>query len=109
MAISLTATTVHCFTSDHTTPLSSPSPSSSKLSHFSPLQFSQHLRLFGTSKNKGFSSRSRPRILPLVAAKKQTFSSLDELLANADKPVLEGALNAPQLIQRIETTLNVKQ
>ncbi|KAA8546576.1 hypothetical protein F0562_002685 [Nyssa sinensis] len=124
---------------------------------------------------RGISSRSYPRILPLVEAKKQTFSSLDELLANSDKPILvdfyatwcgpcqfmvpiinevsaamkdkiqvvkidtekypsiadkyriealptfiifkdgepsdrfEGALTANQLIQRIETTLKVKQ
>ncbi|XP_050211526.1 uncharacterized protein LOC126661706 [Mercurialis annua] len=33
-------------------------------------------------------SNSRSRILPLVAAKKQTFANLDELLENSDKPVL---------------------
>ncbi|XP_004496464.1 uncharacterized protein [Cicer arietinum] len=33
-------------------------------------------------------SSSRPRFLPLVQAKKQTFSSFDDLLANSEKPVL---------------------
>ncbi|XP_020232115.1 thioredoxin Y1, chloroplastic [Cajanus cajan] len=31
---------------------------------------------------------SRPRFLPLVQAKKQTFNSFDDLLANSEKPVL---------------------
>ncbi|XP_034674193.1 thioredoxin-like protein slr0233 [Vitis riparia] len=175
MATSLTFSTVRALNSQRPTPLafSSSSPSS-KLFSSSPLQFPRQLRPIRIG-NNGISSPSRPRTLPVVEAKKQTFSSLDELLANSDKPVLvdfyatwcgpcqfmvpilnevgaslkdkiqvvkidtekypsiadkyriealptfiifkdgkpydrfEGALTADQLIQRIETTLKVKQ
>ncbi|XVE60116.1 hypothetical protein DITRI_Ditri05aG0101400 [Diplodiscus trichospermus] len=53
---------------------------SSKLSFSSSLQF-QPIRIA----NKAVSSRHRPLA---VKAKKQTFNSFDELLANSDKPVL---------------------
>nr|ACJ83856.1 unknown [Medicago truncatula] len=144
-------------------------PSSSSSSQ---LQFPVRLLPIGT---RCLSSSSRSRFLPLVQAKKQTFSSFDDLLANSDKPVFvdfyatwcgpcqfmvpvleevsarlqdqiqivkidtekypsiankyniealptfiifkdgkpfdrfEGALTADKLIERIETTLNVKQ
>lgn len=145
-----------------------PSSSSSHLQFRTP-----RLLPIGTRR---LSSSSRPRfLLPLVQAKKQTFSSFDDLLANSDKPVFvdfyatwcgpcqfmvpvleevsarlqdqiqivkidtekypsiankyniealptfiifkdgkpfdrfEGALTADKLIERIETTLNVKQ
>ncbi|KAK3043888.1 hypothetical protein RJ639_000587 [Escallonia herrerae] len=87
MAISSTAATIHCWNSDYRAALSPPSSSSSKLSYLSSLQFPRQLRLLGVQ-NKGFLSPSQPRTLSLVEAKKQTFSSLDELLANSDKPVL---------------------
>ncbi|KAF9682758.1 hypothetical protein SADUNF_Sadunf05G0141800 [Salix dunnii] len=60
---------------------------SSKLSSFSSLQFPAQLHRL-QFRNGGVSSQSRPRNLPLVAAKKQTFSTFDELLQNSDKPVL---------------------
>ncbi|CAL0300687.1 unnamed protein product [Lupinus luteus] len=61
------------------------SSSSTKLSSFSSLQFPVHTQLLHISS----SSSLRPRILPLVVeAKKQSFSTFDELLDNADKPVL---------------------
>ncbi|THG23713.1 hypothetical protein TEA_019510 [Camellia sinensis var. sinensis] len=142
MAISVAAVTVRPLNSDHSTSLSS--SSSSKLSYLSSLQFPRRLRLIRIG-NKGFSSCSRPRMLPLVRtmlpetwivlvrgtgtgtgtgigmgtvvgkesagttnhfpiscvlhfkfvasfllveAKKQTFSSFDDLLAHSDKPVL---------------------
>ncbi|OAY58471.1 thioredoxin Y2, chloroplastic isoform X2 [Manihot esculenta] len=64
-----------------------PSQLSANLTSLSSLQFpvQLHRLQFG---NRGISFLSRSRILPLVAAKKQTFSSFDELLENADKPVL---------------------
>ncbi|KAI8016348.1 hypothetical protein LOK49_LG05G02689 [Camellia lanceoleosa] len=85
MAISVAAVTVRPLNSDHSASLSS--SSSSKLSYLSSLQFPRRLRLIRIG-NKGLSSYSRPRMLPLVEAKKQTFSSFDDLLAHSDKPVL---------------------
>ncbi|XP_059631569.1 thioredoxin Y1, chloroplastic [Cornus florida] len=85
MAISVTAATIHSLSWDHTKCMSS--SSSSKLLNLSTLRFAgqfQGLRIG----NKGFSSHSRTRMLPLVEAKKQTFSSFDDLLTNSDKPVL---------------------
>ncbi|CAK9154150.1 unnamed protein product [Ilex paraguariensis] len=88
MAISVAATTIHSLSSDHAASLSPSSSFSSKLSHLSPLQFPRQLRRIRIG-NRGSTSRSRPGILPLVVeAKKRTFSSLDDLLANSDKPVL---------------------
>ncbi|OAY23616.1 thioredoxin Y2, chloroplastic [Manihot esculenta] len=57
------------------------------LTSLSSLQFPAQLQRL-QFRVRGISSPSRSRILHLVAAKKQTFSSLDELLENADKPVL---------------------
>ncbi|KAE9446085.1 hypothetical protein C3L33_22088, partial [Rhododendron williamsianum] len=111
MAITIAAAAIRPLNLDHFSCLS---PSSSKLSQLSSRQFTQHLGRIQIG-NKGLSSRSRRRILPLVIsanctprvdpmkaalnskylisssmvkAKKQTFSSFDELLANSDKPVL---------------------
>ncbi|XP_057774077.1 thioredoxin Y2, chloroplastic-like [Salvia miltiorrhiza] len=61
------------------------SPDSSKLSHFSSLQFPSELRNFRSHHVK---SRLRRRTLALVASKNQTFSSFDELLEKSNKPVL---------------------
>ncbi|EEF38035.1 thioredoxin Y2, chloroplastic [Ricinus communis] len=58
-----------------------------KLTSLSSLQLPTQLHRFQFG-NGWISSPSRSRILPLVAAKKQTFANLDELLENADKPVL---------------------
>ncbi|CAK7346765.1 unnamed protein product [Dovyalis caffra] len=60
---------------------------SSKLSTFSSLKFPAQLRRL-KFRNRGVSFHSRSRNLPLVAAKKQTFSTFDELLEISDKPVL---------------------
>ncbi|RVW48940.1 Thioredoxin Y1, chloroplastic [Vitis vinifera] len=79
MATSLTFSTVRALNSQRPTPLafSSSSPSS-KLFSSSPCSFLGSSALF----------ESATRNFIPVEAKKQTFSSLDELLANSDKPVL---------------------
>ncbi|KAA8537910.1 hypothetical protein F0562_027510 [Nyssa sinensis] len=87
MATSLTAARIHSLSSDHRTSLTSPSASSSKVSYLSTLQSPRQLRLIRIG-NKRFSSQSQSRILPLVEAKKQTFSSFDDLLVNSEKPIL---------------------
>ncbi|KAI7754503.1 hypothetical protein M8C21_017965 [Ambrosia artemisiifolia] len=61
------------------------SSSSSKLSNLSSLQYQPYLP---TLTYRRFTSKPRTRTLPIVAAKKQTFSSLDDLLEKAEKPVL---------------------
>ncbi|KAL2467916.1 Thioredoxin Y1 [Forsythia ovata] len=61
--------------------------SSTKLSHLSSLQFPKELRTL-TIRNQRPVSKPGPRTLPLVEAKKQTFSTFEDLLENADKPVL---------------------
>ncbi|XP_022894292.1 thioredoxin Y1, chloroplastic-like isoform X2 [Olea europaea var. sylvestris] len=58
-----------------------------KFCHLSSLQFPNELRAL-TIRNRRLLSKLGPRTLPLVEAKKQTFSSFDDLLENADKPVL---------------------
>ncbi|XP_047322808.1 thioredoxin Y1, chloroplastic-like [Impatiens glandulifera] len=81
MAISVAAAATSSVRSDYSTCFFSP-----KLHHFSSLQLP---RLHIGGNRGGFSSSSRPRTLSVVVeAKKQTFSNLDELLANSDKPVL---------------------
>ncbi|KAJ4700984.1 Thioredoxin like [Melia azedarach] len=82
MAISLSASTIPSLNTRVS------AESSPKLSSLSSLQFPAQFRRIRISNNKGISSPSRPRFLPLVEAKKQTFSSLDDLLANSDRPVL---------------------
>ncbi|CAI9116511.1 OLC1v1017676C1 [Oldenlandia corymbosa var. corymbosa] len=84
MASSLSAATVYSLNPD---PVAS-SLNSAKLAHLSSLQFPRALRGFGI-KNQVAESRRNPRNLPLVVeAKKQTFSTFDDLLENSDKPVL---------------------
>jgi len=86
MAVSVSASTITSLNSGRSNRLAA-SSCSSKLSSSSSLQFPLRLQRvrIGTT---GVCSPSRPRVLPLVKAKKQTFSSLDDLLANSDKPVL---------------------
>ncbi|XP_059453966.1 thioredoxin Y1, chloroplastic [Corylus avellana] len=86
MAVSVSASTIASLNSGRSNRLAA-SSCSSKLSSSSSLQFPLRLQRvrIGTT---GVCSPSRPRVLPLVKAKKQTFSSLDDLLANSDKPVL---------------------
>ncbi|KAM6542336.1 hypothetical protein CsatB_006783 [Cannabis sativa] len=87
MALSLSSSTI----SDRTTPLpalSSSSSSSSTLSFSSSLHFPLHLRRFRIGPKGVSAPSSRTPLLPLVRAKKQTFSSFDDLLVNSDKPVL---------------------
>ncbi|GLT75618.1 hypothetical protein SLA2020_473260 [Shorea laevis] len=83
MAISLSASTIPSLNAQ------SRVPAYSSKSSFCSLQFPAQFRriLIG---NRGVSSPSGHRCLPLVveAAKKQTFSSFEDLLANSDKPVL---------------------
>ncbi|KAB2635269.1 thioredoxin Y1 [Pyrus ussuriensis x Pyrus communis] len=88
MAVSVTASTILSLSSDRTTRLaaaaaSSSSSSCSKLSSSTSLRFPAQLRRvrIGTQD-------SRPRLLPPVEAKKQTFSSFQDLLATSEKPVL---------------------
>ncbi|XP_076916575.1 uncharacterized protein LOC143576357 [Bidens hawaiensis] len=82
MAVSLPTST----TSNHITLLtSSSSASSSKLSSLSSLQCHSRLPLHTLTYHR---LTSKPRTLHIVAAKKQTFSSLDDLLEKAEKPVL---------------------
>ncbi|KAE9618318.1 putative protein-disulfide reductase [Lupinus albus] len=86
MAFSISASsTLVSFNSQRSTLLVATSSSSTKLYSFSSIQFPVHTQLLQIP----ISSSSRPRILPLVVeAKKQSFSTFDELLDNADKPVL---------------------
>ncbi|XP_068322547.1 uncharacterized protein [Pyrus communis] len=87
MAISVTASAVPCLSSDRMARIdaaaASSSSSCSKLSSSTSLRFPSHLRhvRIGTRD-------SRSRILPPVEAKKQTFSSFEDLLATSEKPVL---------------------
>ncbi|KAL2324637.1 hypothetical protein Fmac_023695 [Flemingia macrophylla] len=53
----------------------------------SSLQFPFRTRLLPITSPR-LPSSSPPRFLPLVQAKKQTFNSFDDLLANSEKPVL---------------------
>ncbi|XP_022152246.1 thioredoxin Y2, chloroplastic-like [Momordica charantia] len=62
------------------------SSSSSRFSSSSSLHLPPQFRCFRLG-NNGISAPSRSRILPVVKAKNQTFSSFDDLLANSDKPV----------------------
>ncbi|XP_073125801.1 uncharacterized protein [Henckelia pumila] len=61
--------------------------SNSKLPHLSSLQFPAELRIFQL-RSQSLEYKPRLRTLTLVASKKQTFSSFDELLEKSDKPVL---------------------
>ncbi|KAF5725648.1 thioredoxin family protein [Tripterygium wilfordii] len=81
MAISLSASTIPSLNTRNTSNLSVYSSLSPK--HLFPLRF-QRIRIG----KAGISSSSGRRISPVVAAKKQTFSSFDEMLATSDKPVL---------------------
>ncbi|XP_057973884.1 thioredoxin Y1, chloroplastic-like isoform X2 [Malania oleifera] len=95
MAVSVASATFHSLNAERSTglaaaaaaPAPSSSSSSSMLSSLTSLQFPQQLRRIRIG-NKGISYPSRPRILSPVQAKKHTFSSFDDLLANSDKPVL---------------------
>ncbi|XP_068662810.1 uncharacterized protein [Aristolochia californica] len=81
MAISSTTATISSVTLDRTVPVSTPKPSLSTSLPFLP--FRSH-----SSGNRRVSSMPQRRILPRVQAKKQTYSSFDEMLAKSDKPVL---------------------
>ncbi|XP_062157817.1 thioredoxin Y1, chloroplastic [Alnus glutinosa] len=86
MAVSVSASTIASLNSGLSNRLAT-SSYSSNLSSSSSLQFPLQLRRvrIGTA---GLCSPSGARVLPLVKAKNQTFSSLDDLLSNSDKPVL---------------------
>ncbi|KNA08662.1 hypothetical protein SOVF_160620 [Spinacia oleracea] len=97
MAISLPSATISSLTSDHscnficstktTTVTCSLSKCSSSLSSLQ-IQFPWKLRRQLRVGNSRSLSHQRSRLLPLVQAKQQTFSSIDELMSNSDKPVL---------------------
>ncbi|KAJ4950241.1 hypothetical protein NE237_027073 [Protea cynaroides] len=61
---------------------------SSKLSASSSIQFPLRLRRHRVGNWSVVTSPPQRQILPQVQAKKQTFSSFDDLLENSDKPVL---------------------
>ncbi|XP_044474532.1 thioredoxin Y1, chloroplastic-like [Mangifera indica] len=84
MAISVSASTIPSLN----TKASASSRNLSKLSSLSSLRFPVQFRQIEVINNRRISSHSRHRFLPPVEAKKQTFSSLDDLLENSDKPVL---------------------
>ncbi|CAM8898616.1 unnamed protein product [Rhodiola kirilowii] len=88
MAISASSTSISAIATDCSKSIAA--FSSTKLSSFSSLKLSGQLqRIRIESRGWGLiSSTSRYRFVPLVKAEKQTFSNLDELLANAEKPVL---------------------
>ncbi|XP_068658348.1 uncharacterized protein [Aristolochia californica] len=79
MTISSTAATISCVNLDRSVTLSTSKSSRSNSLPFLP--FRGH-----SSGNRQVSSQRR--VLPRVQAKKQTFSSFDEMLAKSDKPVL---------------------
>ncbi|XP_054787461.1 thioredoxin Y1, chloroplastic [Prosopis cineraria] len=86
MAVSVSSSAIPSLNSELAICLTT-SSHSAKLSSPASLQFpvrTQLLRIGGL----GLFTPSRPRILPLVKAKKQTFSSFDDLLANSEKPIL---------------------
>ncbi|XP_019154526.1 PREDICTED: uncharacterized protein LOC109151071 [Ipomoea nil] len=88
MAISAKAAALYSLNTKHRSaaaPLTS--SSTSKLSRFSSLQLPRQLRRVRIGFH-GSDHKSRPRTLPLVQAKKETFSSFDDILENSDKPVL---------------------
>ncbi|KAI3750605.1 hypothetical protein L2E82_21287 [Cichorium intybus] len=88
MAISVTApASCRSWTFDRTTPVAS-SSSSSKLSNLSSLQFHSRIPRLTLNNRRFTTFQSKSRPLTLAQAKKQTFSSLDELLEKAEKPVL---------------------
>ncbi|GMY29479.1 thioredoxin Y1, chloroplastic-like [Fagus crenata] len=78
MAVSVSACTIPCVSSKSIPLAAASSSTSSSLLRLRPLPIGRT-----TS-----TCLSRPRLLPLVKAKQQTFSSFDDLLENSDKPVL---------------------
>ncbi|GAB4861109.1 hypothetical protein Ancab_036267 [Ancistrocladus abbreviatus] len=89
MAMPMPAATTQSTSSQHLSSLSPSTALYSRYSSLSSLQFPQQLRRHLRIGNKKSSlSLSCPRCLPLIEAKKQTFSSFDDLLAKSDKPVL---------------------
>ncbi|KAI5654492.1 hypothetical protein M9H77_31679 [Catharanthus roseus] len=87
MAISVAAALHGSLNADHYAPCLASTSNSTRFSYLSSLQLPRDLRRLRIG-NKGFKSGMRPRVLPPVEAKKQTFNSFDDLLAKSDKPVL---------------------
>ncbi|PIA44194.1 hypothetical protein AQUCO_01700068v1 [Aquilegia coerulea] len=83
MALSITSATTPSLNLNRSTCYSS-----SKLCASTSLRFPQQLRHHHQKGNWRVFSPSQRHILPRVEAKKQSFSSFDDLLANSDKPVL---------------------
>ncbi|KAM1381756.1 hypothetical protein ACFX2F_034302 [Malus domestica] len=89
MAVSVTASTIPSLSSDRTTRLAAAAASSSSSSSCSKLSSSTSLRFPAQLRRVRIGTQdSRPRLLPPVEAKKQTFSSFQDLLATSEKPVL---------------------
>ncbi|KAL6511943.1 hypothetical protein OROGR_021540 [Orobanche gracilis] len=82
MAISVTVASSIVVKTSPSSPLTS-----SSFSHFSSLLFPTELRV-SSFRNHCLKTNPRPRALTVVASKKQSFSSFDELLEKSDKPVL---------------------
>ncbi|KAK4601695.1 hypothetical protein RGQ29_011010 [Quercus rubra] len=87
MAVSVWASSSTIPSSKYNNLFAAAASSSSSFSNSSSLKFPLQ-RLPVTWVCSPSPSPSRPRLLPLVKAKKQTFSSFDDLLTNSDKPVL---------------------
>ncbi|XP_043719192.1 thioredoxin Y1, chloroplastic-like [Telopea speciosissima] len=83
MAISASIAAIPSFSFERST-----TSLSSNLSSSTSLQFSLRLRRLRVGNWRVVVSRPKRQILPKVEAKKQSFSSFDDLLANSDKPVL---------------------
>ncbi|XAR48660.1 Protein-disulfide reductase [Bertholletia excelsa] len=87
MAVSAATVVIRFLSSDHFTNSPASLSPSWNIPRSSSLQLPMQLRLFHIG-SKRFSSRSRPRMRPLVEANKQEFLSFDDMLANSDKPIL---------------------
>ncbi|XP_027363493.1 thioredoxin Y1, chloroplastic [Abrus precatorius] len=89
MSVSVSASNIPSLNSERSTRLGlgPSSTSASSYANLSSLQFPLRTRFLRVGTARAPAS-SRPRFLPLVQAKKQTFSSFEDLLANSEKPVL---------------------
>ncbi|XP_028222831.1 thioredoxin Y1, chloroplastic-like isoform X2 [Glycine soja] len=88
MAVSVSASSaIASLNSELSTRLPPSLASASSSAKQSFLQFPSCTRLLRISTPRA-PAPSRPRFLPLVQAKKQTYNSFDDLLANSEKPVL---------------------
>ncbi|KAI9098467.1 hypothetical protein K1719_025092 [Acacia pycnantha] len=87
MAVSVSSSAIPSLNLELSSPSTTHSSNPTKLSSLASLQFPVRTQLLRIGALR-LSTPSRPRTLPLVKAKKQTFSSFDDLLVNSEKPVL---------------------